>query len=93
MQQRGGARGDVVPDPARSEVRDEDELPDVGFATVTTPDALDFFGYWKLFDALSDAAFYGRNRDYALGNTPQQRFMGVWSDGRPVRELVILDRP
>lgn len=26
--------------------------------------ALDFHGYWKLFDALTDAAFYGKNREY-----------------------------
>ncbi len=68
-------------------------MPDVGAASPTTPDALDFYGFRKLFDALADAAFYGRNRAYALGNTPQQRYMGAWSDGRPVKELVILDRP
>lgn len=27
-------------------------------------DALDLHGYWKLFDALTDAAFYGKNREY-----------------------------
>ena len=51
-------------------------------------DALDYYGYWKLCDALCDAAFYGHNRAYALGNTPQQRFMGRWSDGTPVKELI-----
>ena len=55
--------------------------------------ALDFYGTWKLFDGLTDAAFYGKNREYALGNTPQQRFMGVWSDGVPVKELKITDNP
>jgi dienelactone hydrolase len=55
--------------------------------------ALDFYGTWKLFDGLSDAAFYGKNREYALGNTPQQRFMGVWSDGVPVKELKVTDKP
>jgi hypothetical protein len=55
--------------------------------------ALDYYGLWKLFDALCDAAFYGRNRQYALGNTPQQRFMGKWSDGVPVKELKVSDRP
>jgi hypothetical protein len=55
--------------------------------------ALDFYGTWKLFDALCDAAFYGKNREYALGNTPQQRFMGVWSDGTPVKELKVTDKP
>jgi hypothetical protein len=58
-----------------------------------TIDALDFYGTWKLFDGLSDAAFYGRNREYALGNTPEQRFMGRWSDGVPVRELQVTTIP
>src|SRR6185436_10630255 len=55
--------------------------------------ALDYYGTWKLFDALTDAAFNGKNREYALGNTPQQRFMGVWSDGVPVKELKVTDKP
>ena len=55
--------------------------------------ALDFYGTWKLFDGLCDAAFYRKNREYALGNTPQQRFMGVWSDGVPVKELKVTDKP
>ena len=49
----------------------------------TAVNALDFYGTWKLFDGLCDAAFYGKNREYALGNTPQQRFMGVWSEVCP----------
>jgi len=40
-----------------------------------------------------DAAFYGKNRRYALGNTPQQRFMSRWSDGVPIKELQVLDKP
>lgn len=55
--------------------------------------ALDYFGYWKLFDGLTEAAFFGRNRRYALGNTPEQRYMGTWSDGTPVRELEVLGHP
>ena len=55
--------------------------------------ALDYYGTWKLFDALCDAAFYGKNREYALGNTTQQRFMGRWSDGVAVKELKITDNP
>jgi hypothetical protein len=93
MLERGQASGDVLPDPTRTETRDEEDVPDVGIVTVTTPDALDFFGYWKWFDGLSDAAFYGRNREYALGNTPQQRYMGVWSDGRPVKEPLVFGQP
>ena len=55
--------------------------------------ALDYYGTWKLFDGLIDAAFTGKNREYALGNTPQQRFMGLWSDGVPVKELKVTDKP
>lgn len=55
-------------------------------------DALDF-ALWRLFDALCDAAFYGMNRQAALGNTPTQRTMGKWSDGKPAKELRITDRP
>jgi len=55
--------------------------------------ALDYYGTWKLFDGLTDAAFYGTNRNYALGNMPEQRFMGLWSDGVPVKELRVTDRP
>jgi hypothetical protein len=51
--------------------------------------AMDYYGFWKLFDGLSDAAFYGTNRQYALGNTPEQRYMGKWSDGTPVKELEV----
>ena len=52
-------------------------------------DVLDYYCTWKLFDALEDAAIQGKNRDYALGNTPKQRYMGKWSDGVPVKELII----
>lgn len=55
--------------------------------------ALDYYGTWKLFDALCDAAFFGKNREYALGNTAKQRFMGLWSDGTPVKELKVTDNP
>lgn len=54
-------------------------------------DALDYFGPWKLFDALCDAGFDGLNREFALGNTPEQRYMGVWSDGWPVTEMGVMD--
>jgi len=56
-------------------------------------DALDYYGYWKLFDGLYNAAFYGEYREYALGNTPEQRYMGEWSDGTPVKELIVINDP
>ncbi|MEW5802296.1 MAG: alpha/beta hydrolase [bacterium] len=59
----------------------------------TLPDALDYNCLWKLFEALTDAAFYERNWEYALGNTPQQRYMGEWSDGTPIKEMIVTDKP
>jgi dienelactone hydrolase len=58
-----------------------------------TVDAMDYYSTWKLFDALTDYAFYGINREYCLGNTSEQRFMGLWSDGAPVNELIVTDSP
>jgi hypothetical protein len=56
-------------------------------------DALDWFGTWKLLDLLEGCAFRGEGCDAALGNTPEQRFMGVWSDGEPVTEATVTDFP
>lgn len=53
-------------------------------------DALDWYGTWKLFDALSDAAFYGRERDVALGGSVAQTSMGSWSDGVAVKPMRVL---
>lgn len=49
--------------------------------------ALDYYGTWKLFDALRDAAFEGKNREIALGGGPAQLDMGRWSDGTPLRPM------
>ncbi|RIL12244.1 MAG: hypothetical protein DCC75_00770 [Proteobacteria bacterium] len=54
------------------------------------PDALDFYGFWKLFDGLYQAAFFGRHREFALGGTSQQKSMGIWSDGVPVKEIEVM---
>lgn len=53
-------------------------------------DALDWYGTWKLFDALSDAAFYHRERNVALGGGPAQLSMGRWSDGVAVTPMRVL---
>lgn len=50
-------------------------------------DALDYYGTWKLFDALCAAAFAGQHRDTALGGGPAQLDMGKWSDGTPVKPM------
>lgn len=57
--------------------------------TFYKPDATDF-DHWRLFDSLCDAAFSGANRKLALGNTPEQKFRGKWSDGTPVKELRVI---
>ena len=55
-------------------------------------DALDYFGTWKLLDGLVDAVFRGVNREFALGDTQEQRYMGHWSDRVQVRTLVVENR-
>jgi acetyl esterase/lipase len=57
------------------------------------PDAYDWYGTWKWLDALMGCAFDGQWCEVALGNTPEQRFMGTWSDGVPVTEAVVTDDP
>ena len=64
----------------RQQARADDRFP---------PDALDYYGYWKLLDGLLDAVFLGEHREYALGGTTTQRFMGVESDGVAVPQLVV----
>jgi uncharacterized protein (TIGR03437 family) len=52
-------------------------------------DALDYFAYWKLSDALIDFVFFGTEADYATGGGNNQIFMGRWSDGITVRPLLL----
>jgi chlorophyllase-like protein len=54
---------------------------------------LDWYGTWKWLDALMTCSFAGQDCQVALGNTPEQRFMGVWSDGVAVREPQVTDDP
>lgn len=72
----------------RRESREESQTEPMGKV-----DALDYYGSWRLFDALTDCAFYKRNCDYALNDTPKLRFMGRWSDGVPVKELSVTKNP
>jgi dienelactone hydrolase len=52
-------------------------------------DALDFYGFWKLFDGLCAAAWReGGPSDWLSDDLPW-RFMGRWADGQPVVELQI----
>lgn len=54
-------------------------------------DALDYYGIYRPFDALADYAFNGsaEGKRIALGNGgAEQRQMGKWPDGQPVREML-----
>jgi uncharacterized protein (TIGR03437 family) len=53
-------------------------------------DAHSYYGVYRLLDALADYAFTGNpgGKRVALGGgSAEQRFMGLWPDGKPVREL------
>jgi hypothetical protein len=54
-------------------------------------DAYDWGFCWKAWDALRTAAEDGTDREFALGDTPEQRATGVWSDGVAVAPLVVRD--
>jgi len=56
--------------------------------------ALDYYGIYRMFDALADYCFNASEagKRIALGNgSAEQRFMGKWPDGQPVREMLAGD--
>jgi hypothetical protein len=64
--------------------------PDTTPSTGPYPvDAYDWGFCWRSFDALRACALYGTDCQYALGNTPQDRYIGTWSDGVPIIGLKI----
>ena len=56
-------------------------------------DAMDFLGSWRLFDAMIQILRENGDRKAVFDNTEEQRFMGQWSDGKPVRGFISTDRP
>jgi pimeloyl-ACP methyl ester carboxylesterase len=68
-------------------------VPLTGGDVDLTANALDWYGTWKLLDALMRCSFADQDCQVALGNTPEQRFMGAWSDGVPVTEAHVTDDP
>jgi acetyl esterase/lipase len=63
-------------------------VADHGMAT--RHNAFNFNGIWKVYDALESCSIEGKSCEVALGNTPQQRSLGTWSDGTPVKEITVL---
>jgi pimeloyl-ACP methyl ester carboxylesterase len=59
-------------------------------------DALDYYAVFKPVDACMAYSFFGDSaaKNIAFGNnTPVQRSMGRWPDKRPIKEMLITDRP
>jgi uncharacterized protein (TIGR03437 family) len=60
----------------------------------SAPNALDYYGVWRLFDALADYSFNNNQAGklVALGKGGAvQRFMGRWPSGQAVKELLAGD--
>ena len=53
----------------------------------SSDDAFDFFGFWKLSDALASCSLDEERCAYAIGGGARQRSLGRWSDGVPVRPM------
>ena len=51
---------------------------------------VDFNCYWKFGDALMESTRNGCYTEMALGNTFDQRWLGRWSNGKPIRELEVI---
>ena len=63
-------------------------------STGSDENGLDYYGVYRIFDALADYAFNGSaaGKRIALCNgSAEQRFMGKWPDGQPVREMLAGD--
>ena len=58
-----------------------------------TLNALDWYGTWKLGDALMSCTFTGTDCAYVFDDSIERRFMGYWSDGTPVDELQVIAEP
>lgn len=56
-------------------------------------DALDYYGYWKLLDAMAECLRHGEQCQVAFGHTKQQLSLGTWSDGTPVQSFEPVAHP
>lgn len=57
--------------------------------SVAQENAVDYYLYWKMLDAMQDCYLEGRHCELAKGCGPEALYMGQWSDGRPVQPLEI----
>jgi acetyl esterase/lipase len=64
-----------------------------GFEASASLNQLDFYGYWKVLDAMIDSLGKGYLPDSVFGSgTPQQVYLGRWADGVRYPEAVIEQR-
>ncbi|MCC7191459.1 MAG: alpha/beta fold hydrolase [Phycisphaeraceae bacterium] len=57
------------------------------------PNYVDYYAYWRPFDALCAAAFDNKHADDAIRAASEGGFMGTWSDGVRIKEPVIRSEP
>jgi hypothetical protein len=66
-----------------------------GHGVCATPpgaaDAYDWGFCWKVWDALRNLAYHGTDCRFAMGDSPEHRSNGRWSDGVPIAPLKIQD--
>ena len=54
---------------------------------VAQENASDYFGYWKMLDAIMACELEGENCDLAKGIADEVVYMGEWSDGQAVQPM------
>lgn len=59
---------------------------------IGTTDALDYYGYWKIFDAMISCSEEDKNCHFAFGGTAEQLSLGNWNEENPVTPLVNISR-
>jgi predicted esterase len=78
-----------------------DEAFDTGVRNITALRAsrwdevneVDYYCYWKLLDALLDCTRHGKNCSFAFGGSPEQKYMGEWSEGNEIKPLKVILPP
>lgn len=60
-----------------------------GVSSLLAWNAYDWRFVWKSFDAMRSCAIEGTLCEYGMGDTPEHRDNGTWSDGTPVKKLKI----
>lgn len=59
---------------------------------ISKTNAMDYFGYWKWFDALLECDRNDNFCEYALGDTKEQKSLGCWSDGTEIKEVEVFTK-